>query len=161
MTYDFDSDNSWLDAQVTAEPVKALLKSASAKTPGRKQYQMSPEFRERVSQGARKQHADPNYRKKISDTLTGRRQTPEHTARAAEARRLAFIKKRQSGWTPARQVPQNCAGNTRGSKVQVTTPKGVFDSIKSAAEWYGVSPKTFTYWVYVSKTDQFSAKVAK
>lgn len=153
MTYDHDSDNSWLDAQVTAEPVKALLKSTSAKTPGRKQYQMSPEFCERVSQGARKQHADPNYRKKISDTLTGRRQTPEHIARAAEARRKFT--------TPRRQVPQNCAGNTRGSKVQVTTPKGVFDSIKSAAEWYGVSPKTFSYWVYVSKTDQFSAKVTK
>jgi hypothetical protein len=151
MTYDFDTDNSWLDAQVTAEPVKA--RTTSAKTTGRKQYQMSPEFRERVSQGARKQHADPKYRKKISDTLTGRRQTPEHTARAAEARRKFT--------SPKRPTPQNCAGNTARRSVQVTTPKGVFHSIKSAAEWYGVSPKTFSYWVYVSKTDQFSAKVTK
>ena len=42
--------------------------------------------------------------------------------------------------------------------MQVTTPKGVFDSMKSAAKAYGVPPTTLKYWVYVSKTDQFSAK---
>lgn len=153
MAYDFDADNSWLDAQVTTEPAKALTKSRGARRPGGRQYQMSPEFCERVSQGVRRAHADPGYRKRISDTLKGRPKTPEHTARAAAARRKFT--------TPRRQMPQKCAGNTARSRVQVTTPTGVFDSIKSAAEWYGVPVKTFTYWLYVSRTDQFRARVAK
>lgn len=98
---------------------------------------------------------DSDYKKKISEALKGRQQSSQHIENAKNARQKVIISRN------ARTTPQKCPGNQGRNPITVHTPKGTFNSLKAAAEHYGVAVKTFTYWLYVSKTDIFSAECQK
>ena len=95
---------------------------------------------------------DSDYKKKISEALKGRQQSSQHIENAKNARQKVMN---------ARTTPQKCPGNQGRNPITVHTPEGTFNSIKAAADHYGVASKTFTYWLYVSKTNMFTAECQK
>jgi len=110
----------------------------------------SEETKKKISE-ARKNRS-PEIDQQVGQKLKGRRQSNEHIENAKIARQKVIVSRN------ARTTPQKCSGNSQRNAVKVHTPQGTFNSLKAAAEHYKVSPKTFTYWLYVSKTDQFTAE---
>jgi hypothetical protein len=115
MTYDFDEDNSWMDALVTEVPVKAA-KTKTVKSQTGKKYQMSDWVGAKISAGHQGKTISSDTRAKIGASLKSRKRSPQHQAR------LNAINS------------QAKKGNTYTCK-PIMTPSGVFHSKKSAIEY--------------------------
>jgi len=110
----------------------------------------SEETKKKIAE-ARKSR-NPDLDKQVGEKLKGRKQSVEHIENAKIARQKVIVCRN------ARNIPQKYLGNEARNPIIVHTPKGTFNSLKAAAEYYGVAVKTFSYWLYVSKTDIFSAE---
>jgi hypothetical protein len=139
MSYNFDEDNSWLDALVAEVPVKASQPKSAQVAQDRK-WRMSSDFGQKISQAQQghKRHTEHSrqaiscYHKQADSVL--------RSAKVAESRTQGI---RRSRANPSAKLKAFWAsGNPRGIEAAtlakqkpIMTPTGVFPSVKHAAEW--------------------------
>lgn len=156
MTYDFDTDNSWLDAQVTAEPVKAKTSKQASTRLGTK-WTWGADMRERLRQvNLGKKHSAETCAK-IAAASQGRVMPPSHgakvraiqtghkvTAETREKLRQANLGKTISAETRAKisatqkgikRSPDFAAKISAGKTRAMMTPVGVFASRLLFQDW--------------------------
>jgi len=171
MTYDHDTDNSWLDAQVTAEPVntkstKQVSTSSSAK------WTWGAEMRERLRQVNLGKTLSAETCAKIGAASRGRVMPPSHGAKVRanntgrivkahtrEKLRQANLGKTISAETRAKtsatlkgrpKAPGHGARVTAGKTRAMMTPVGVF-----------ASRILFHNWLYAQGVRDVNCKIGK
>jgi hypothetical protein len=185
MTYDFDEDNSWMDALVTKVPVKAV--KARAKTG--KKYQMSPEFCERLRQVNLGKTHTAEARAKIGAASRGRVMPASHGAKvsanrmghAVSAETRAKLRQANLGKTVSAQTRAKISATTKGRKVSaefcakisagktraMMTPVGMFPSRYLFQAWLEAQGVRDVYckigkWLKTHPTEvYYIAKVTK
>jgi hypothetical protein len=139
MSYDFDTDNSWLDALVQEVPAKAQS-AAKAKGTTKGKWVMRPEFGQKISQAqqghkrhtAQSRQAISNYHKRPDSVLRSVDVATRRTEGIRRSRANASDKLRAI-WAAARA--KGIAAASLANQKPIMTPTGVFPSFKHAAEW--------------------------
>ena len=140
MTYDDNTDNSWLDCELTPEPAKAkTTKTVQAKTD--RKFQWGPEHGQKISQAqlGHQRHTDAS-RRAISEF---HRQTGVRNLRSPEVAALRIEGIRRSRANPSDKLKALWAsGNPRWLEASILakqkpiwTPFGACPSLKHASEF--------------------------
>jgi len=120
MSFTLDTDNSWLDATLAPEPVKA---KTQRKTTGKGLWKMSPEFCEKMSAIGKGRKATAEHCAAISAANKGKKRTAEQRAAMSAARKgriMTAEHRRRLGLVRAKPI---------------MTPTGVFPSKIAAVRW--------------------------
>ena len=139
MSYNFDEDNSWLDALVAEVPVKASQPKSAKSTTDRK-WRFAPEHGQKISQA---QQGHKRHTAQSRQAISNYHKRPDSVLRS-----VAVATQRTEGIRRSRANPSAklkalwAAGNPRGIEAAtlakqkpIMTPSGVFPSLKHAAEW--------------------------
>jgi len=128
MTYDFDSDNSWLDAMVQDAPAKASNPKVITASTSKGLFCWSDDYRAKISDAIKGKTHTAKTRAQMSATRKGKPRgahTQEHCAKISAALK---------GKTHSVEACAKIQANNSQSK-PIMTPTGAFPSKYAAGEW--------------------------
>ena len=145
MTYDFDSDNSWLDAMVQDAPAKASNPKVITASTSKGLFCWSDDYRAKISDALKGKTHTAEHKAKISAAIKGKTHTAKTRDQMSATRKgksrgahpqehCAKISAALKGKTHSVEACAKIQANNSQSK-PIMTPTGAFPSKSAAGEW--------------------------